>query len=80
MNGKKLTLYPCVRKKTNRVWKNYRAIFLLRIYRNIFERLIYNKMFTFFTEKIWSLQINKDLDLGTPVSTNYLFSKIYLKL
>ena len=41
---KKLTLYPYIRKET------YRPISLLPICSKIFERLIYNEMFTFFTE------------------------------
>ena len=47
MNRKKITLYPYIRKETNRV---YRPISLLPICSKIFERLIYNEMFTFFTE------------------------------
>ena len=50
MNGKKLTFYPYIRKETNRSLKNYRPISLLPICSKIFERLIYNEMFTFFTE------------------------------
>ena len=50
MNGKKLTFYLYIRKETNRSLKNYRPISLLPICSKIFERLIYNEMFTFFTE------------------------------
>ena len=50
MNGKKLTFYPYIRKETNRSLKNYRPISLLPICSKIFERLIYNEMFNFFTE------------------------------
>ena len=47
MNGKKLMLYPYIRKQS---LKNYRPIFLLPIYSKIFKRPIYNEMFTIFTE------------------------------
>ena len=43
MNGKKLTLYPYIRKETNRVWKTIgQSLYSLR--------LIYSEMFTFFIE------------------------------
>ena len=49
MNRKKLTLYPYIRKETKGL-KNYRPFSLLPICSKIFERLVYNEMFTFFTE------------------------------
>ena len=52
--------------------KNYRPISLHPICTKIFERLTFNKMFTFFLRTIWSLQINQDLGLGTLMLTNYL--------
>ena len=36
------------------MFKNYKPIFLLPVYNNIFERLIYNELFTFFTDKMIS--------------------------
>ena len=52
--------------------KNYRPLSLLPISSKIFEQLIYSKMYTIFTEKISSIQINLDLDPWTIVLTNYL--------
>ena len=45
MNGKKITLCPYIRKETNRVWKT-----IGQSLHSLFERVIYNEMFTFFTE------------------------------
>ena len=51
-------IYPCKWKKANVVLihkkgdlKNYCPVSLLPIYRKIFERLLYNKMFGFFHHK-----------------------------
>ena len=46
----KANFVPVRRKRNKQSLKNYRPIFLLPICRRIFERLICNKMFTFFTE------------------------------
>ena len=72
MNGKKANVAPVQKKKGNKEsLKNYRPISLLPICSNIFERLIYNKMFTFFTENTL-ISSNQDLALRTLVLTNYL--------
>ena len=72
MNGKKANVAPVQKKKGNKEsLKNCRPISLLPICSNIFERLIYNKMFTFFTENTL-ISSNQDLDLRTLVLTNYL--------
>ena len=71
---KKLMFHPYKKKKkkgNKESLKNYRPISLLPICSNIFERLIYNEMFTFFTENTL-ISPNQDLDLGTLVLTNYL--------
>ena len=71
--GKKLMLHPYKKKKKGNKGslKNYRPISLLPICSNVFERLIYNEMFTFFTENPL-ISPNQDLDLGTLALTNYL--------
>ena len=72
MNGKKANVAPVQKKKGNKEsLKNCRPISLLPICSNIFERLIYNKMFTFFTENTL-ISSNQDLALRTLVLTNYL--------
>ena len=71
MNGKKANVAPVQKKGNKESLKNYRPISLLPICSNIFERLIYNEMFTFFTENTL-ISPNQDLDLGTLVLTNYL--------
>ena len=52
MNGKwkKANVVPVHKKGNNQRLENYRPISLLPICSNIFERLIYNEMFTFLTE------------------------------
>ena len=47
MNGEKATVAPVQKKGNKESLKNYRPISLLPICGNIFERLIYNEMFTF---------------------------------
>ena len=69
---KKANVVPVHKKGNKQSFKNYRPISLLPICSKIFERLIYNEMFTFLLRTIWSLQINQDLGLGTLVLTNYL--------
>ena len=68
----KNNVVPVHKKGNKQSLENYRPISSLPIYSKIFERVIYNEMFTFFTENNLSLQINQDLDLGTLVLTNYL--------
>ena len=48
LNGKKGNIVPCYKKGDKRNLKNYRPVFLLPICRKIFERLIFNEMFSFF--------------------------------
>ena len=50
MNGKKANVVPVHKKGNKQSLENYRPISLLPICSKIFERLIYNEMFTFFTE------------------------------
>ena len=72
--------YKKKKKRNKESLKNYRPISLLPICSKIFERLIYNEMFTFFTENTL-ISPNQDLDLGTLVLTNYLLlHKIYKSL
>ena len=47
---KKANVVPVHKKGNKQSLKNYRPISLLPICSNIFERLIYNEMFTFFTK------------------------------
>ena len=47
---KKANVVPVHKKGNKQSFKNYRPISLLPICSKIFERLIYNEMFTFFTE------------------------------
>ena len=47
---KKTNVVPVHKKGNKQSLKNYRPISLLPICSKIFERLIYNEMFTFFTE------------------------------
>ena len=47
---KKANVVPVHKKGNKQSLKNYRPISLLPICSKIFERLIYNEMFTFFTE------------------------------
>ena len=47
---KKVNLVPVLKKGNKQSLENYRPISLLPICSKIFERLIYNEMFTFFTE------------------------------
>ena len=47
---KKANVVPVHKKGNKQSLENYRPISLLPICRKIFERLIYNEMFTFFTE------------------------------
>ena len=47
MNGEKANVAPVQKKGNKESLKNYRPISLLPICGNIFERLIYNEMFTF---------------------------------
>ena len=49
-NGKKLMLCQFIKKNNKQLIENYRPISLLPVYGKILERLIYNKMFEFFTE------------------------------
>ena len=49
MNGKKLTLYPYVRKETNRAWKTIGQS-LYSQFAAKFLSVIFNEMFTVFTE------------------------------
>ena len=49
-NGKKLTLSQFIKEITKQLIENYRPISLLSVCGKILERLIYNKMFEFFTE------------------------------
>ena len=44
------SVVPVYKKGNKQILKNYRSISLLPICSKIFERLIYNEMFTFFTE------------------------------
>ena len=46
----KANVVPLHKKGNKQSLENYRLISLLPICLNIFERLIYNEMFTFFTE------------------------------
>ena len=46
----KANIVPLHKKGNKQSLKNYRPISLLPICSKIFERLIYNEMFTFFTE------------------------------
>ena len=50
MNGKKANVVPVHKKGNKQSLENYRPISLLPICGTIFERLLYNEMFTFFTE------------------------------
>ena len=69
---KKANIVPVHRKENKQSLKNYSLISLLPICSKNFERLIYNKIFTFFTEENLISSINQDLDLGNLVLTNYL--------
>ena len=69
---KKANVVPVHKKGNKQSFKNYRPISLLPICSKTFERLIYNEMFTFFTENNLILQISQNLGLGTLVLTNYL--------
>ena len=69
---KKANIIPVHRKENKQSLKNCSLISLLPICSKIFQRLIYNKMFTFFTEENLISSINQDLDLGNLVLTNYL--------
>ena len=68
MNGKKANV--CTRAQVRKT--TGQSFYSLPICSEIFERLIYNKMFTFFTKNTLYLQINLDLDLRILVVTNYL--------
>ena len=72
MNRKKSNVLP-VHKKGNKVsLKNYRPISLLPIYCKIYERLIYNKMLTFFTENNVISPNQSGFRPGESCVTNYL--------
>ena len=49
-NGKKANVVPVFKKKNKQELKNYRPISLLLVSGKIFERLLYDSMFKFFTE------------------------------
>ena len=49
LNGKKVTLFLSTKKSDKQNIKNYRPVSLIPICGKIFERLIFNEMFKFFT-------------------------------
>ena len=69
---KKANVTPVHKKGNKQSLENYRPISLLPICSKMFERLIYNEMFTFFTEDNLISPNQSDLDLGTLALTNYL--------
>ena len=69
---KKANFIPVNKKGSKQNLQNYKPISLMSICSKIFERLIYNKMFTYFTENNFIVQNNQGLDLVTLVLTIYL--------
>ena len=63
----------CLQKNNNQELKNYRPISLLPVSRKIFERLLYDSMFKFFTENSLLLQNQSGFKLSDSY-TNQLLS------
>ena len=66
---KKAHVVPVHKKGDRQCLENYRLISLLPIFSEIFERLIYNELFTLLIIT-WFLQTSQGLDLVADVLTN----------
>ena len=59
---------------TKEIAKNYRPVLILPIFRKIFERLIYNKMYSLFIENDLKSQSQSGFKQGDIISINQPFS------
>ena len=76
---KKASVVPVFKKSNKQEVKNYRSIYLLLVSSKIFERLLYDSMFNFFTENSLTSQ-NQSGCKSSDSCTNQLLSnthKIY---
>ena len=62
LEWKKANVVPVHKKGDKKILENYRLISLLPITKKIFERILYNNMFEFFTKNDLNLTTNQDLN------------------
>lgn len=70
-NCKKLNVVLIHKKNDKQSIKNYRSVSFLPVYGKVFEKLLYNNMFSYFIKNDLISKINLGSNQGIPALTNF---------